>query len=194
MARIILASGSPRRRDLLSQIGVQYEVITSDADETINESNPAKVVEELSRRKAEDIATQLENNLVSASDFEDIIVIGADTVVALEDKILGKPEDEKMAYQMIQSLQGRSHSVYTGVTMVFLGKDGKRTESFYEETKVEVVSMTKKQIDDYIATGEPMDKAGAYGIQGAFAAYIKGIVGDYYNVVGLPVCQVASRL
>lgn len=183
--KIILASGSPRRRELLTQIGIQYQVAPSEVDETVSETNPVRVVEELSLRKAIDVADRQN---------EDCIILGADTVVTLEQQILGKPVNKAEAFQMLHSLQGRTHQVYTGVTILQKEKGKLQAYTFHEETKVIVVSMNETEINDYIATGEPMDKAGAYGIQGAFAAYVKGIEGDYYNVVGLPVCRVAQEL
>lgn len=184
--KIILASGSPRRRELLTQIGIAYEVIPSEADETVNEKNPARVVEILSERKAVEVAERLEG--------ENYLVLGADTVVALDDRILGKPADEEDAFRMLESLQGRIHQVYTGVALVCRENGSLIRQVFHVKTDVEVVPMTEGQIREYICTGDPMDKAGAYGIQGGFAAYIRGISGDYYNVVGLPVCEVAQRL
>lgn len=184
--KIILASGSPRRRELLTQIGIVYEVIPSEADETVNEKDPARVVEILSERKAVEVAERLEE--------DDCLVLGADTVVALDDQILGKPVDAEDAYRMLESLQGRTHQVYTGVALVYKEKGSLVRQIFHVKTDVEVIPMTEKQIREYIFTGEPMDKAGAYGIQGRFAAYIRGISGDYYNVVGLPVCEVVQRL
>ena len=166
MKKIILASGSPRRQELLSQIGIFFEVRTSDADESLQDQSPSEAVEELSFRKASDVASKPE--------YSDCYILGADTVVALQDgTILGKPSSEEEAYAMLNALQGNTHSVYTG-------------DTFHVRTDVTVYPMTKQEITDYIATGEPMDKAGAYGIQGAFAAYIKEIHGDYSNVVGLP--------
>lgn len=182
---IILASGSPRRRELLTQVGITFEVISSDAEETITETDPAKVVEQLSYRKALDVSEQQDR---------DCLVIGADTVVAAGEQILGKPSNEEEAASMLRQLQGRTHSVYTGVTLVKKEAGERFVQTFHEVTEVDVIPMTEEEILAYIATKEPMDKAGAYGIQGAFAAYIKGITGDYYNVVGLPVCQVVQRM
>lgn len=192
MTKIILASASPRRRELLTQVGISYEVIPSNADEDIDETNPTLFVEALSKRKALEVINRKD---LANKQTGTLIAIGADTVVALEGNILGKPKDEKEAFMMLDSLQGRKHCVYTGVTLAKRTPDGTvTTNTFYEETAVEVVPMTKEDINNYIATNEPMDKAGAYGIQGAFAAYIKGIVGDYYNVVGLPICQIVQKL
>ena len=185
MKRLILASNSPRRRELLEQIGVEFEVIPSNAEEKVTKQEPSEVVEELSRQKAEDVAAAV----------EDGIVLGADTVVCQDGQIMGKPKDEADAKQMLQKLQGEEHSVYTGVT-ILVKENGavQHVQTFSQETKVYVYEMTDEEIDRYIATGEPMDKAGAYGIQGRFAAYVDGIEGDYNNVVGLPVSAVWQEL
>ena len=185
MKKLILASNSPRRRELLEQIGVEFEVIPSNAEEKVTKQEPSEVVEELSRQKAEDVAAAV----------EDGIVLGADTVVCQDGQIMGKPKDEADAKQMLQKLQGEEHSVYTGVT-ILVKENGavQHVQTFSQETKVYVYEMTDEEIDRYIATGEPMDKAGAYGIQGRFAAYVDGIEGDYNNVVGLPVSAVWQEL
>ena len=179
---IVLASASPRRKEILQQVGISFEVCASDADETVDNTQADYIVMELSARKA-----QAARECYGASDK---IFLGADTIVACEGKILGKPADEQDAYVMLQMLQGNRHEVYTGVTLL----DGKRQVTFFEVTHVQIRSMTDRQIKQYIASKEPMDKAGAYGIQGAFAAYIEGIQGDYYNVVGLPIARVCQEL
>ena len=194
--RVILASGSPRRLDLLRQAGIEPEVEPSHVEEVITSTVPDQVVMELSRQKAEDIA--------ALHTGEDVIVIGADTVVAYDGKILGKPQDREDAVRMIRMLQGHIHQVYTGVTLVFCGKtfgeqavavdNGSRIINFAEKTDVHVCPMTEAQIRSYVETGEPMDKAGAYGIQGRFAVWVKGISGDYNNVVGLPLGRVCREL
>lgn len=183
--KIILASGSPRRRELLAQIGLDYEIITSNADENITEDKPELLVMKLSARKAQAV-----EQTMSDKDKAECIVIGADTVVYSNNKVLGKPTDKVDAFCMIKELSGSSHSVFTGVTLIENGV----ARSFCEETKVYVYDMTDREISDYIATGEPMDKAGAYGIQGAFAAFIRKIDGDYNNVVGLPVARLYQEL
>lgn len=186
--RVILASGSPRRLELLRQVGIEPEVEPSHVEEVITSTIPDQVVMELSRQKAENIAA-----LHAA---EDAVVVGADTVVAFDGKILGKPKDKEDAVRMIRMLQGHIHQVYTGVTLVFCGKLSGESGSvvdkitFAEKTDVHVCPMTEEQIRAYVETGEPMDKAGAYGIQGYFAAWVQGISGDYNNVVGLPVGRV----
>lgn len=192
--RLILASGSPRRRELLQQVGIACEVIPSDVDETIEQKDPIRMVEALSERKARYVAEQIAK--AEQYDFtkQRIVVLGADTVVAQEGIILEKPKDEEDAFRMISRLQGASHTVYTGVCLACLDEDGIYTNTFHETTKVMIYPMTEEEIHAYIATGDPMDKAGAYGIQGMFAANIQGIEGDYYNVVGLPIGRVAQEL
>ena len=191
--RMILASASPRRKELLAQIGVTFEVRPSKAEEVTTSRTPAEMVMELSCLKATDIFEQL-----SDEEKKEVLVIGADTVVALDGNIMGKPADEAEAKKMLSDLQGRTHQVYTGVTLIWqeedktgakagVTKEVRREKVFFEETVVDVYPMTEEEIEAYVATKEPMDKAGAYGIQGGFAAYIKGINGDYNNVVGLPV-------
>lgn len=182
---IILASGSPRRRELLEQIGLPFEVRVSDADERITAGNPQETVCRLSLIKAQAVWDTL-----SAKEKKSSLVIGADTVVFDRTKILGKPKTQEEAFVMLKGLSGNSHSVFTGVS--FLAAE--ETLSFCEETVVSVYEMSDAQIRRYIATKEPMDKAGAYGIQGAFAAFVKGIQGDYNNVVGLPVARVYQEL
>ena len=187
MTKIILASASDRRKDILSQVWISYEVMTSSIDEdAIQADTPAALVEALSAAKAEDIAERLTKNFV---------IIGADTVIVKDNSILGKPSDEAEAAKMLQMLQGNRHEVYTGVTLISVSPEGKGLiDTFHVRTIVDMIPMTAAQIDAYIKTGEPMDKAGAYGIQGRGAAYIQDIAGDYYNVVGLPISTVLARL
>ena len=182
--KIVLASASPRGRELLMQVGLAPEIVPSQVEEVITSTVPDQVVQELSAQKAMDVAAGYQG--------QDVVVIGADTVVAVDRKILGKPRTREEAIAMLELLQGRHHQVYTGVTLVFAGTGERHT--FAEQTDVHVFPMTRQQIEAYVATGEPMDKAGAYGIQGRFAAYIQGICGDYNNVVGLPVGRVCQEL
>lgn len=183
MTYVVLASGSPRRRELLEQIGIKFDVRVSEVDEEIAPgTKPHQAVEELSYRKAKAVWEELQ---------EKETVIGADTVVALGDQILGKPKDADEAKEMLTRLQGREHYVYTGVTI--LTKEGKRV-TFHEGTKVTFTPMSREEIDSYVATGDPLDKAGAYGIQGEFAKYVKGIQGDYNSVVGLPAGRLYQEL
>lgn len=176
MANIILASASPRRRELLAQLGIVFDVIPAQGEEIITETEPALVVRELSAQKAEEVQR--------AAD-PDKIIIGADTIVAFDGQILGKPKDAEDAKHMLKSLQGRTHQVYTGVTVLH----GAKRICFVSCTEVTMYPMSEGQIAAYVQTGEPMDKAGAYAIQGGCAVYVKEIHGDYNNVVGLPVAQ-----
>ncbi len=203
MSMIILASGSPRRKELLEQIGLEFEICPAKGEEVITTTIPHEAVLELSKQKAEEvaggIAAYLEHGipsqLMGEAKGQDILVIGADTVVAYGDKILGKPKDEENAREMLSLLSGNTHSVYTGVTCVFISADGKTGEhSFYEKTDVSMCPMSPEQIQRYIATGEPMDKAGSYAIQGKCAVYVRKIDGDYNNVVGLPVGRLYQEL
>ncbi len=179
---IILASTSPRRRELLQTLGLPFTVQASNADETVAEGlTPAQIVEELSLRKAKATAATLKQGLV----------IGSDTIVVLDGQVLGKPADQREAFRMLASLQGREHFVYSGVAMV----DAKtnQVEVAHSMTKVFIRSLTEREITAYINTGEPMDKAGSYAIQGLGATLVEGIVGDYFTVVGLPL-QLTARL
>ena len=193
--KIILASQSPRRIQLLQQIGVEAEVEPSHLEECIHSSDPAEVVRELALQKAGDIAAhhtektgarQSEN----AEAVKGPVVIGADTVVAVDGKILGKPKSHEEAYEMIRMIAGRKHQVFTGVAVVHDGM----VESFVEKTDVHVYEMSDAEIRTYADSAEPMDKAGAYGIQGAFGKFIRGIEGDYNTVVGLPVAHLYQVL
>ena len=181
--RIILASASPRRRELLTQIGIEYEVVPSEGEERTEKSRPEEIVMALSRQKAADVEGKMEEK-----GEDGFLIIGADTVVAFEGTVMGKPKDREDARRMLDTLQGNVHQVYTGVTLC-RKKDGQPPvfHTFYEKTDVTMYPMSGDEIEAYIATGEPMDKAGAYAIQGRCAAYVKGICGDYSNVVGLPV-------
>lgn len=198
--RWILASGSPRRRELLGQIGVMPEIMPSQVEEQVTSQVPEEVVVELSSQKAEEVAARLREQRDMSRDGsvqgealsseEPVLVLGADTVVAVDGMILGKPATHEEAYEMISRLQGRTHQVYTGVTMICQRGDQISGVSFAEKTDVQVFSMDEEEIWGYVSTDDPMDKAGAYGIQGIFAKYIAGIHGDYNNVVGLPVGRV----
>ena len=188
---IILASASPRRKELLRQIGWEFEICVSEVEEKVTKILPWEVVEELSLQKAEDVYCKV----VEKRDRSPFLVIGADTIVACDGKILGKPKDRQDAISMISLLQGRSHHVYTGVTLIFCTEDGvQKSSTFHEETEVTFYPMDKEEIVAYVDSKEPMDKAGGYGIQGLCARYISGISGDYNNVVGLPVGRVYQEL
>ena len=181
MKKIILASGSPRRKELLALAGVKFTVRTADTDETVSPSlAPDEVVKTLAKRKAHAVA-ELE---------ADSIIIGADTVVAVDGNILGKPKDKDEAFSMLSSLSGRNHFVYTGVCIT----DGKKETCFCEKTEVTFYELTEDEIIRYIETGDCFDKAGGYGIQTCGCTLIKGINGDYFNVVGLPIAQTFRKL
>lgn len=188
--KIYLASVSPRRKELLRQVGLSFKVVPSTVEEKITKENPDEVVEELSYQKAVDVCGRL-----AAEGKEDFVVIGADTVVSAWGKILGKPADKEEAARMLKDLQGGSHQVYTGVTLAWKYKDtASMYATFSECTDVTMYAMTDEEIQRYVDSGEPMDKAGAYAIQGLFAAHIQGICGDYNNVVGLPVGRLCQEL
>ena len=201
MKKIVLASASPRRRELLSQVGVAFEVKPASGEERTTSAEPAKVVEELSAQKAEAVWEKLAVSGVCEPEqksgettMTDTLVLGADSVVACDGKILGKPADTEAAAAMLTMLQGRGHEVYTGVTILYEENGERKTLTFHEKTTVHFYPMTDAQTREYVATGDPMDKAGAYGIQGFCARYIRGIEGDYNNVVGLPVGRVYQEL
>ena len=198
MSQIILASQSPRRKELLEQIGLEFEICPAKGEEIITKTIPEEVVMELSKQKAEEVAAMVSSYAKEHKDIttpSDIMVIGADTVVAYDGKILGKPADEADAKRMLTMLSGNTHSVFTGVTLVLIDKSGRAGELvFYEKTDVKMHKMSEAEIDRYIATGEPMDKAGSYGIQGKCAIYIEKIDGDYNNVVGLPITRIYQEL
>ncbi len=181
--RIILASASPRRKELLRQIGVKFEIMVSDKETDIDSTDPVKACEKQAMQKALDIE---EKAVLKYK--EDHIIIAADTIVALEGSILGKPKDKEEARLMLEKISGKKHKVYTAVCV--FNSRLKTHKSFVEETAVEVAELSKKDIDLYLSKDEAYDKAGAYAIQGLFSRYIVGIEGDYYNVMGLPVGRV----
>ena len=181
MKEVILASGSPRRQELLQLVIDHFEVYVSDVDETLPEGiAPCDAVEMLALRKAQTVADLRPHALV----------IGADTVVAVEGQILGKPRDDDQAAEMLRILSGRTHQVYTGVAIC----EKSASSVFSCCTQVEFAPLTEAEIDWYLSTGEPFDKAGAYGIQGYGARFVKGITGDYFNVMGLPVNRLYTIL
>lgn len=200
----------PEEKELLEQIGLTFTIIPCHAPEIITKVDPAEVVLELSGQKAEAVAEEVAEkvaeevllNRTGTAPAVDSIVIGADTIVSVDGQILGKPKDEEDAFRMLSLLQGRAHQVYTGVTLLHVTeKDVSekehgiyRIDSFAEKTDVVFYPMDEASIRDYIATGDPMDKAGAYGIQGICARYIQEIRGDYNNVVGLPAGRVYQSL
>ena len=192
--KFILASASPRRKELLEQIDMKFEVRVSEAEEITDATEPAEYVMELSFLKAEDVAGKIPVMYDAKGVNQDFVVIGSDTVVAAEGEILGKPKDKDDARRMITMLSGKTHQVYTGVTLMIFKDERMTRETFYEKTDVTFYEMTETQIEKYISSSEPYDKAGAYAIQGLCSAYIKGINGDYSSVVGLPVSRICHEL
>ena len=177
--RFILASASPRRKELLEQIGVKFDILPATGEEVITKELPGEVVMELAKQKAEEVAKTA---------GADALVLGADTVVAYE----GKPKDEADALRMLTMLSGKEHEVYTGVALI--DNRDQSMENFFERTKVTMYPVSEEEIRDYIAGGEPMDKAGAYAIQGLGAKFIQKIEGDYNNVVGLPIGRIYQEI
>ena len=180
MTRLILASGSPRRREILQNLGIPFEVITCETDESCVHTDPADYVCELAMRKGLAVRDMLRAQGV---DLSDTLILAADTVVAMDSTILGKPTDRADAVRMLTGLSGRSHAVYSGIALI---RD-EQVAAHSERTAVRVAPLSDEQITRYVATGEPDDKAGSYAMQGLFSPYITGIEGYYFNVVGLPV-------
>lgn len=190
--RVILASASPRRRELLTQLGVDFEVHPSKGEEVVTKTIPQEVVQELACQKAKEIVSQVQVEYEKgklAWPEDGVRIIGADTIVVYEETIFGKPSDEADAFRMLTALQGNTHQVYTGVCVIDIKEGVCEERVFAEKTDVIMYPVSKEEILEYIATGEPMDKAGSYAIQGISGKFIKGIVGDYYNVVGLPMAR-----
>ena len=191
MTKIILASGSPRRKELLTQVGLEFEVISAHGEEVITKALPMEIVDELSFEKASEVADRYEKEQgITAK----TVIIGADTIVAYDNEIMGKPKDSEDAVRMIKKLQDNTHQVYTGVALIIISGTERQIVRFQEKTDVSMYPMTDKQIRDYIATGESADKAGSYAIQGKCAIHIREIKGDYNNVVGLPVARLYQEL
>ena len=187
----ILASASPRRKELLEQLGLTFLVFPAQGEEKQVGDTPSEIVMNLAKQKAEEIYEKMIEAKVGE---QDSLVIGADTVVVKDGKVLGKPKNREDAFTMLKGLSGSIHEVYTGVSL-WMREDGKKVQySFYECTKVTMYPVTDEELNRYIDTGEPMDKAGAYGIQGKAAAFIEKIEGDYNNVVGLPIARIYQEL
>ena len=185
MLHLILGSQSPRRRELLRQIGLTFEVRAADIDETPYETDdPEQTVRATCAAKAEAVA---------ARSVPGDLILTSDTIVALDGKILGKPHSAELAVEMLTALSGREHTVYTAFTLRPVG-GSLPVYTGCEHTMVRFRRLTEEEIRGYVATGEPMDKAGAYGIQGRGAVLVEGITGDYFTVMGLPVCRVAQKL
>lgn len=181
MSKIILASASPRRKELMELAGYDFEVICADIVEVVpEEAMPQEAVMSLALQKAQAVAAE----------HKEAVVIGSDTVVALDGKILGKPHSEQEACEMLRSLSGRTHKVFTGVAIVCGGK----VKNFFDETDVEFYSLGDDEIKKYVETGEPTDKAGAYGIQGKGSVLVKRINGDFFSVMGLPIAKLYREM
>lgn len=181
--RIILASKSPRRKEILENLGVKFEIITADCDESCDISDPQELVMTIASRKGRAVLETLD-------DARDVLIIACDTLVYAQGEFLGKPRDADDARRMLDLLSGDSHSVVSGIYLYRNGKEIRRAAS----TNVIFDEMSKQDIEDYISSGEPMDKAGAYAVQGRASVFIKGLEGDYFNVVGLPVNLLAKTL
>ncbi len=201
MYKYILGSASPRRKELLGNMGLDFEIIVSDCDEKVTKTVPMDIVEELSLLKAEDVKSKIVargiHNFLQGKEGEaqeGLVIIAADTLVFLGADRLGKPANTTEAKKMLNRLSGNSHSVITGVTVMSYADDSWETVTFNEETAVSFANLEESEIDEYVATGEPMDKAGSYAIQGIGAKFVTGINGDYSNVVGLPVPKLYKEL
>ena len=187
--RYILASGSPRRKELLSKVVPEFDIIPATGEEHTTRELPSEIVEELSFQKASEIFYK-----ILTETRQGFIVIGSDTVVSYNHRVLGKPKNREDAADMVRMLQGNTHSVYTGVTVMYPEGEEVKHFTFNECTNVHVAAMSEGEIADYVNSGECDDKAGAYGIQGGFSVFISGIDGDYFNVVGLPVARLYKEL
>lgn len=185
--RYILASASPRRKELLEKTGITFDIIPSSIEEKITRTKPSDIVLELASQKAADV-------FQNQDETSDLTVIGADTIVVYRDEILGKPADKQDTYDMLSMLADRTHQVYTGVSMIVRKNGLAQTFNFYEKTDVTFYPVAREDLHAYVASGDPLDKAGAYGIQGPFAIHVKGIAGDYNNVVGLPVGRLYQEM
>lgn len=201
MYKIFLASKSPRRKELMSQIGLEYEVMVSEREEITTETAPKEVVKELSLQKAYEIERMLIAKTggriyeeYKKQGYEGVIIIGADTVVSIDGEIMGKPKDDEDAFNMLSKLQGRKHVVSTGVSIVAIGESGSQVFNFAEDTDVYMYEISDDEIREYLTTREHVDKAGSYAIQGIAAKFISGIHGDYNNVVGLPIGSIYQTL
>lgn len=195
--KIILASGSPRRKELLAQAGYDFDVCPSLSEEDLEVMAPSEYVMLLAKMKADEVCNRLIAEDVGRRVKklpERFVVLGADTVVSLNGRILGKPYDYDDAYNTLNSLSDQTHQVYTGVCLIYVNGRAKSSSSFYEKTDVTFYPVSRDEIIQYLATNEPFDKAGSYGIQGKGGLFVKGIEGDYNNVVGLPLARVYHEL
>ena len=187
---IILASASPRRSELLKQAGFSFTVVPSTTEETRTETSPGQLVEDLAFQKANDVYETVKGNYTD----QDFMVIGADTIVYYDGEVLGKPADAQEAFDMLKLLSDRTHQVYTGLAIILRKANEKQVHLLHERTDVTFYPISDEELKDYIATGDPLDKAGAYGIQGTFAVHVKEIKGNYNNVVGLPIARLYQTL
>ncbi len=188
MKKIILASQSPRRKEILKLVDMDFDIMPSNCDENINYDSPSDMVSKLSFLKANDIVSKVKELDPGVSH----LVIGSDTTVLFEGEILGKPKSKEEAFYMLKRMSGKTHIVYTGVSVI--DSLSEKCETFFEETKVTFYDVTDDEIKAYIETGDPMDKAGAYGVQGLGAFLVKKVEGDYFTVVGLPVAHLLKVL
>lgn len=187
MIDVVLASASPRRKQILEQIGIRFEVVPSTKEEQIVGHDVDTIVRDLAKKKAQDVGLKIGRR--------NCVIIGADTLVYHHGKILGKPKDEVEAKAMLRELQGDYHSVYTGVAVIIQNEKGEaKVIRLSDVTKVKVKHMKEKQIENYVATKEFEDKAGAYAIQGRFSVYVERIEGDYFTVLGLPIGKIYEAL
>ena len=177
---IILASASPRRREILSMLRIPFTVVVANANEDSETRDPVLLVQELALRKGDAVRARLRE---SGEMHENTLILASDTVVAIDGEILGKPRDEEDARAMLRRLSGKTHKVTSGIALL----TDTRAVTAYEETEVRFSVLTEAEIDRYVKSGEPMDKAGAYAVQGLASVWIEGLTGDYFNVVGLPV-------
>ncbi len=184
---LVLASSSQRRRQLMDMCGYSYDVVVSNANEEIDEQNPHALVSALAEMKAREVFLRL---ISDGKKAEDIAVIGADTVVAFEGKIIGKPRSEQDAMRILRMLSGRTHTVYTGVSVVT--EEGMQLD--VSTTLVKLSQLSDEEINAYVSSGEPMDKAGAYGIQGPFGMFVDRIIGNYFTIIGLPLPELYRML
>ena len=194
MYRLILASESPRRKEIMEQMGINFETIPSHMKEDITREDPSELVKTLASLKAGEVAARLKY------ERDNLIIIGADTVVYHNGHILGKPRDRDDAVRMLKEISGDVHNVYTGVSIIIRRTEPDKSNGWDEnivfsvKTQVAVKQLTMDEIEDYVDSGEPYDKAGAYAIQGRFGIYIKELHGDYYNVVGFPIARIYEEL
>ena len=187
---MILASASPRRSELLKQAGFSFTIVPSTTEETRTEVSPGQLVEDLAFQKANDVYETVKGNYTD----QDFMVIGADTIVYYDGEVLGKPADAQEAFDMLKLLSDRTHQVYTGLAIILRKANEKQVHLLHERTDVTFYPISDEELKDYITTGDPLDKAGAYGIQGTFAVHVKEIKGDYNNVVGLPIAKLYQTL